>query len=385
MKKLIAVLAVLGISGSVWAGRTVGFGVDAFNASVPAGESGNKVFSPLGFEFDSVLMANAFEPITKAHFAETLGVLTGLEGTYVPMLARLRDGAATNRISYVSARAFLVPGFRNVSPAYAQELQREFQAEIGLSFPKEGIESWFRAMMEGDMEDFEIPLETAKSERNSFYELASIRLSWEEPFPTENRRKRAFFPVPADQKNRVLTDMMCDIRVIELYKAKNFTLGRIPMADGAWFYAAIPDSDADLKTVREQISSKNIDDLLAVMGSITEPGVYKGPAVVAIPTMDLTSSIDLTAAMGQCKFPVKGYLKLNGELPGKDFRQVVRFRLDEQGMDAEPLRTKPADKKVHLDKNGHAVHSFVLNHPFVFFVYHEPTKSMLVMGQYTGR
>ncbi|MBR4354595.1 MAG: hypothetical protein IKP97_04775 [Kiritimatiellae bacterium] len=383
MKRILAIL-VIGISGAAWAGRMPGFNMEAFNAGVPAETLESKVFSPLGFELDSVMMANAFEPIAKSHFAETLGVLTGLEGTYVPILRHLREVSSTNRLSYVSARAFLVPDFRKVSAAYAQDLQRDFQGEVTLAFPKEGAECWFRAMMEGDMEDFEIPMDTAKSERNSFYELASVHISWAEPFPVGNRRKKAFLPNEADFKTRVLTDMMCDIREVELYTGKTYTMGRLPMADGAWFYAVLPHSGTSLKAVREQLTEKNFGDLLVMMDSITETGIYKGPAVVAIPTMDQTSVNDLTGAMGHFKFPVQGYLKLNGDIPGRDFRQVVRFRLDEQGVDAEPLKDKPQEQQVHLDK-GKEIHSLVLNRPFLYFIYHEPTKSVIVMGQYTGR
>ena len=384
MKRILAILAIGAFSGTVWAGRMPGFNMEAFNAGVPAGTLESKVFSPLGFELDSVMMANAFEPIAKSHFAETLGVLTGLEGTYVPILRHLREVSSTNRLSYVSARAFLVPDFRKVSAAYAQDLQRDFQAEVTLAFPKEGAECWFRAMMEGDMEDFEIPMDTAKSERNSFYELASMHISWAEPFPVGNRRKKAFFPNVGDFKTRVLTDMMCDIREVELYTGKTYTMGRLPMADGAWFYAVLPHNGTSLKAVREQLTEKNFGDLLVMMDSITEAGIYKGPAVVAIPTIDQTSVNDLTGAMGHFKFPVQGYLKLNGDIPGRDFRQVVRFRLDEQGVDAEPLKAKPREQQVHLDK-GKEIHSLVLNRPFLYFVYHEPTKSVIVMGQYTGR
>ena len=384
MKRILAIVAAIGMSGLAWAGRTPGFSVEAFNAGVPAGTAESRVFSPLGFELDSVIMANAFEPIAKSHFAETLGVLTGLEGTYVPMLGHLREVSSTNRLSYVSARAFLVPDFRKVSAAYAQDLQRDYQAEVGLAFPKEGVESWFRVSMEGEMEDFEIPMETSKAERNSFYELASVHISWAEPFPLENRRKKSFFPNVDDFKNKMLVDMMCDIREVELYTARNYTMGRIPMADGAWFYAVVPHTGASLKDVREQITEKNFADLLVMMESITETGVYKGPAVVAIPTMDVTSVNDLTGVMAHFKFPVKGYLKLNGELQGKDFRQIVRFRLDEQGVDAEPLMSKPPAQQMHLVKDK-GIHSLVLNRPFLYFIYHESTKSILVMGQYTGR
>lgn len=382
MKKLLWMMAAAMLAGSASAARSVVFGVEAFNRSVPATSDKTTVFSPVGFELDAAIMADAFDPIVKAHFTETLGTLTGIDGTYVPMLNALRNGA-TNRMEYVSARAFLVPDFRKVSAAYAQELQRNYMAEICLLFPKVGAECWFRNMMDGNMEDFELPIGTSKAERNSFYELVSMRASWQDPFPVSNTRKMGFFLTPnGDRKNRQTVDMMCDVRKMDLCEYGDWTLGRIPMTDGAWFYAVLPKGKNELPAVRAKITEKNIDELLAVMGSITEPNVYHGPAVVCVPKMELTSDVDLADAMGHFKFPSKGYLRLNDELAGKDFRQVARFKLDEQGLDPKPVLEKRPEDQI---KATAGIKALMLNRPFLFWVYHEPTKSILIMGQYTGR
>ena len=63
-------------------------------------------------------------------------------------------------------------------------------------------------------------------------------------------------------------------------------------------------------------------------------------------------------------------------------KQCVRFRLDEQGLDAEPLVEKSEENVVHGDAS---TKRFILNRPFVFFVYHEPTGTVPVAGQFTGR
>ena len=368
MKALFSILAAV-MATSAWAARSPGFGVDAFDKAVDANR-GTAVFSPLSFELDAVAMADAFDPIVKAHFAETLGVLTGLEGTYVPLANYFAEAAATNRLQFVAARAFLVPDFRKVSAAYRQELERNYQAEVCRVFPKAGAECWFRARMDGQMEDFEIPIQTAKAERNSFYDLADLRLSWAEPFALEDTRKWGNL------------ELMCDIREIDLYEANGVEMGRLPMADGVWIYFLRSGKGKDFAAVRALATSKHIDHLLAVMGSVTDPGVYHGPAVVGIPKLDIASNNDIAGALAHFKFPTKGYLRLNGDLAAQDFRQICRFRLDEQGLDPVPLKAKPADKIIRANSG---TRKFVLTGPFVFFVHHERTNSILVMGQFAGK
>lgn len=367
MKAVVLALAAMA-AASALAARSPEFGADAFSEAVAAGK-GTAVFSPLAFELDAVIMADAFDPLVKAHFAETLGVLTGLEGTYVPMVRYFAETAATNRLQFVSARAFLVPDYRKVSAAYRQELERNYQAEVCRVFPKTGAECWFKARMDGLMEDFEIPMQTAKAERNSFYDLVDLRLSWAEPFALEDTRKVG------------KRELMCDIREVDLYAGNGFEMARLPMADGAWIYFLKPDRGRDLAAVRTAMGSKHIGHLLSVMGSVTEPGVYHGPAVVGIPRLDIRSSTDIAGAMAHFKFPAKGYLRLNGDLTAQDFRQICRFRLDEQGLDMAPCKVKPDEKILHANAD---TRKFVLTGPFGFFVYHERTNSILVMGEFAG-
>lgn len=361
MKKPAVLLATILSALTSFAGRSPGFGIDAFNCAVPDETAQTVVFSPAGFEIDAAIMSDAFDPIVKSHFAETLGVLTGIENTYGAMAEYLRECAPTNGISFKAARAFLVTDFRKVSAPYRQDVERYYRAEVCRLFPKDGAECWFRTMLDGEMEDFALPIETSKAERNSFYEALSCRIGWEEPFPKENMRG----------------DMMCDARVMDLYETDAFTMGRLPMADGAWFYALTPKAGVDFRKVREAVSSKTIRELLTIHNSVTNPGVWRGPVVVAVPRMDVKSSNDLAQAMNHFKFPVKGYLRLNGDLPGRDYRQICRFRLDGCGANGESIIAKSEETQIPVDAS---TRKFLLTGKFLFFVYHEKTDSILVMG-----
>ena len=114
------------------------FGSDAFNRAVSVAAKGTVVFSPLSFEIDSVALSDAFDPITKAHFAETLGVLSDFEGVYGELLGELRAATDTNRFSFISARALCIPSMRMSSVAYRRDIQSLYTAEICPASPKEG-------------------------------------------------------------------------------------------------------------------------------------------------------------------------------------------------------------------------------------------------------
>lgn len=355
------------------------FGSDAFNRAVSASSKDTAVFSPLSFEIDSVALSDAFDPITKAHFAETLGVLSDFEGVYGEMLDELRGAGATNRFSFVSARALCLPDMRMASVAYRRDIQSLFSAEICPASPKEGAESWLRSMLDGDMEEFSIPLGSVSSGRYAFYDLASIRFSWQEAFPTANTRRIHFL---LDDGSRREVDAMCDIRLADMLETRRFLMVRLPLADGAWFYAMLPNGGLTVRDIRPEFSSTKIDEILTVMKSVTVSGVSHGPVALVVPKMDVTSTIDLTGVFGYFRFPLKGFARLDGEMRPAAVRQHVRFRLDEQGLDAEPLVEKPAESVVRADAT---TKRFILNRPFIFFVYHEPTGTIPVAGQFTGR
>lgn len=357
----------------------VRFGADSFNRAISAAAKGTAVFSPLSFELDSIALSDAFDPITKSHFAETVGVLSDFEGTYGYMLGRLRAGAESNRFSFVSARAICLPDVRMASVAYRRDVQSLYSVAICGAIPKYGAESWLRSMLDGDMEDFDMPLGAVSADKYAFYDLASVKFSWLEPFPTANTREMHFV---REDGSRCDVTAMCDLRVADLWQNRRFSMIRLPLADGAWFYAIMPNGDLTVGDIRPEISSVKIDDILSVMNSVTITGVSHEPVAVAIPKMDVTTTVDLTGVFGYFRFPLKGFSRMDATMRPSQVKQCVRFRLDEQGLDAEPLVEKSEENIVH---GGASTKRFILNKPFVFFVYHEPTGTMPIAGQFTGR
>lgn len=368
MKKSISFALFLMFALGANAGRTVSFSADSFNRVIPSNYAKNAVFSPLSFEFDAVLFADASDPITRANVAETLGVLAELDGVYVPLY--------TDR-QFIAAKAFCVPEPKKVSPVFRKALQDNYDAAVLQLFPKVGAEAWLKATMDGEMEQFEIPNKVAVKDRFAYFDLVSLKFDFEEPFPTDNTREM-IFTTAGNEKKRI--PMMTDARVVDSWETSRFTAIRLPMKNGNMFYAIKPKGESTLADVRRAVSSERIDILLSIMGSVTESGVSRSPAALAIPKMDLLSSLELSPAMRYFRFPSTKLQALGGDLPSATIRQYARFQLDENGA-SEPLEKKAPENEVRIDKNSKRL---FFNTPFIFFVYNQEMASLLVAGQYTG-
>jgi serine protease inhibitor len=156
---------------------------------------------------------------------------------------------------------------------------------------------------------------------------------------------------------------------------------RLPLADQAWFYAMLPAEGVSVGDIRGELSSQTIDNLLSVMKSVTITGVSHDPVAVAVPKMDVTTELDLSGVYQYFKLPLKGFARMDSAMRPSAVRQRVRLRVDEQGLDPAPLDVKPESEVVRAVEN---TQRFILNRPFLFFVYHEPTGMIPVAGQFTG-
>lgn len=351
------------------AGRTVGFGADSFCRVLPNSYAKNAVFSPLSFEFDAVLLADASDPITRANVAEKLGVLAELDGVYIPLYA--------NR-QFVSTKAFCVPEPKKLSPVFRKALQDNYDATVLQIFPKTGAEAWLKASMDGEMEGFEIPDRIAVKDKFAFFDLVSMRFDFEEPFPTDNTREMAFTTIDGEKKR---VPMIIDARIVDTWETSRFTAMRLPMKGGNMFYAIKPKGEASLVDIKRAVSSERIDIILSIMGSITETGVSRTPVALAIPKMDIVSSFDLSPTLRYFRFPSSKLESLGGNMTSSAILQHIRFVLDENGA-SEPIEKKSPDKEVRIDKSSKRL---FYNSPFIFFVYNQETASLLVAGQYTGK
>lgn len=377
IKRLALMLAVVACASCAEAGRSVGLGADAFTRLTSANDK-NVAFSPVSFELDAVMFANAADTITRANMVETMGVLNELASVYVPIYRDLNDNTITDGCSYVSARAFCVPAPRSVAPAFRQRLQEEYSANVLPIFPKEGTECWFKAMMDGDMEDFEIPGSVAVRNRFAYYDLVSLSLAWAEPFPTENTKERVFETIDG---KKIKLPMICDSRIASTWENSRMSVLKLPMAEGYHFYALKPRGKATIEDVKKELTAERISIVLSIMNSVTEDGVNNGPVAIVMPKFDLKSSLEISSAMQSFHFPTGNLKELGENLAGSEIVQITRFRFDENGV-GEALEKKDPKDEVKVDQK---TRKMIFNRPFVYFVYSEKHDALIVAGQYTGK
>ena len=357
-----------------FAGRTAGFSMSAFNTVVSA-SSASAVFSPLSFELDCALISEAFGPVEKAAYVEALGALVGYDSVYRPILENYAE-SATNGFSLVSARAFLVPSLRFVTPRYRSFVQSEYRAQVCPVRPAaDGAESFLRAAMDGEMEDFSVPGDVLVSRGASFCDLESFRCSWAEPFPRDNTCRRDFTAANGDRRP---VEMMSDVRSADVWTTERFSMLRLPMTGGAWFFAVLPAEGVPLAAVRGDFAAEKFDDAMVVFRAAADPSVYHGMVSVGLPKFAVDTVVDLKPAFLSFSLPIGGFKEI---FPGQEavlcsVGQRTRFVLDERGPGGTEAVAVPC--------GGGSARKFVCDRPFLFFVYHEPTRTVPVAGIFAG-
>jgi len=348
----------------------------AFNLACPTGRMETVAFSPLAFELDAVVFAEAADTLARAHVSETIGDMRGFEVVYAPVF-ELFD-CRTNGLSLVTARGFCVPEIRRTQPALVQLLQAQYRTEVCRLNPKAGAEAWFRTSMDGEMEGFSPIVSDGTDGRYAFYDLLSVSFAWQDPFPTNNTRRLPFVRTDGTRSKR---DFIMDIRPVDTWEDESSVMLSLPLRGQAEFLAILPKPGVALSAVKDKLGAAEADSLFTRPHRAEGTRVSHAPALVVLPKLDLTRSNDLLPLMAHFRFPVTGLPRLTGRSSSGRLNQIVRFRLDAQGPDEAPLAEKPVERQIKATADTRKI---VLNRPFLFFIRHEPTGTIPLAGQYGG-
>lgn len=377
MRRFALFSILIFLAADLLAVRHAVFETDVYNRAFPLERKGDIAFSPLSAEIDCALAAEALETIPRANVAESMGVLVEFAGVYRPVLDRL--SAQTNGFRFVSARGFCLPNAAQPRPAFCRQIQRDYDAEVMPIFPAEGPEAWFRAAMDGEMEDFKIPVKAARSGRHCLYDLIAVRAEWVEPFPTSNVRTLSF--ALADKQKRQM-QFMTDVRIADTWREREYLILKLPLRGDFSFYALLPNEGVELPLVRQDFSSMEIESLLARTGEHPIGNFSRGPTVLVIPRFDIDCRTDLLPALQFFRLPTSALTRLCPGVAANEYVQRLRFTLREYGRDETPLAAKPPERQFQITPETRRV---ILTRPFLYFIYDEVTKTIPVAGQFTGR
>lgn len=372
MKRLFVFFVFTVVAIKVFPVSNSGFGIDAFNRSVSAATRGNAVFSPVSFEIDCVIFSEAFGALTRSKIAEAMGVLTGLESVYHPIYQDFST-ASDPSFRLLSARAFCLPDEHKTNRTYRQWMQQTFSGEAFSFAYKNGAECWFRARMEGDMENFALPDKAVTDGRYSYFSLHSISCAWQQWSGMSNTVSTVQFHL-ADKSVRPLPAMtgLCHV---DIWKRKNSTVLHWHLEKGVGFFAIVPNEDLAVRDIRGEFTSNTISEFISVIKSITELNIRHEICQLTLPEIDIASESDMKLVFGYFQFPMTEMERMESGIQPGFVKQHVRFRIQPK---TDTLSELPYDNMSGSAKQ------VVLNRPFVFFVFHERTQTIPVSGQFTG-
>lgn len=374
--KTIVLLAALAACRFASA-RPLGAGIEAFNRTFAADSAGSCVFSPLGFELDCVLFAESGDTLVRAGIAESIGVLTEFDATFKPVLDHFGGMAVSNGFRWVSARAFCVTDIRRSSRVFRNRVWNLYGAEVCAKNPPVGAEAYLRAKLDGDMEDFEIPTGDETSDRQLFYDLVSVSVAPYGLFPSAAVTEREFQAPGGRRKVRMVSGVALHGRHV----SKIHTLARLPLKDGAFLYAVMPNEGHTLAEIRARFNPVRFEEMLLEPEMVGLAGTGTFKARITLPEMDFVRENDLSVALAGCKVPANGLVMLGPDSPGaRRSRQRVRFRF---GPNDDPP-AEPAAKPGEFVAVPPSAPELVFDRPFLWFVHHPKTVSLPAMGVYAG-
>jgi len=239
---------------------------------------------------------------------------------------------------------------------------------------KKGAECWFRARLDGEMEDFSLPDNAADTTHYSFFDIVSANCRLRSTSVSNCIVSQKF--VLADSTSRMVPALSA-VLPVDVWKRANCSVIRMPLSDNSWFYALTPKEGLSVRDIRGELSSNTLIDLIGGIKSITEINVSHGTTSVVVPVIDIVSQLDLTLPFGYFHIPLAGMERLDSKIKPRHVCQSVRFRLTEAKSDPTVAEESVRSPIANIGR-------VELSRPFLFFVYHEPTATIPVAGQFMG-
>lgn len=350
--------------------RSLKAGIDAFNAAVPQDSTKTVAFSPLAFELDCCVFAEALDPIGRANVSEKLSVKTDFDGAYAPIFETFDNMPETNRVFFASARTIGVTDISKVNADFKRRVfDMSMSASISRLWPQKGAERWFKAKLEGWMEGFVMPLGKLGSHQYSVVDAAVIAAYLQDDAGC----------VPSETNFRLSNGELKKIPFITFQAKVDFrrnnesALMRVPLRGDAFLYLMIDDNEGNsLAPLRKTIAGDSIHALMLEPIDPNLKGSGSEVCEIALPQFDFISTIDTAKSFEVLGIQEKELTYLYPELSSRSAFQSVRFILDKGNVpeDVEPL--------------SNATTKMTFNRPFLFFVHCPDSNTIPVIGQFTG-
>ncbi|KAL6079740.1 serine-type endopeptidase inhibitor [Balamuthia mandrillaris] len=205
--------------------------------------------------------------------------------------------------------------------------------------------------------------------------------AWQYPFPKDRTNKQDFFFL--DDKERLEVDMMHLPKKRLAYahnEAKGFEVVQLPYkGNDVSMVIVLP---ADHSTDRLD-SLRRPDNLAEVLSSLSS--LQKSEVLVTLPKFSTTRSLSLSEALSSLGMPnpfsdAADFSGMTRDPAGLRIQEVLHkafVEVNEEGTEAAAATAVVMKAKgLSLLREIH----FVADHPFLFFIYHQPLDSILFLG-----
>lgn len=274
---------------------------------------------------------------------------------------------------FLQARGFCLPDPGLVDSAVRARLFSTYDLALCRSCPAIDAETWFRARMDGTMEDFSLG---RVGDGPHYRSLVSAEFLWQDPVPVQLKGTRTFTAV--DGRRKRLRFFQIE-QPVEMLESRVWSILVLRIAGGIEFVTVSPRTGVDLAAVRRALPWSFLYEKLALLASRVDPNAWQGVARVTTPMFDIRSRYDL-AQIG----------KITGRMPCGIARAPLAsaetwVAVRQMGAPAsrDPARP-PSDLDEDDDEIGPRTRDVELARPFLFLFRHSATRSVLIAGQFTG-
>lgn len=349
--------------------RSLTPGIDAFNASVPVDYAKSAAFSPLSFEYDCCVFAEALDPIGRANVSEKLAVMTDFTGAYYPILDAFESMPPSDRLLFSSARTI---GVSEISKVNADFKRRVFgtrmNASISLSWPTRGAENWIKAKLDGRMEDFAMPIGKIGHDKYSIVDAAVVMA--ELPPDAACVSVEEEFRVSPDETKKI--PFLKFRSKVDFARTAEKVVLRVPLRGGAFLYLMTPGETKTLADVRKTVTGESILSCTLEPLDATAKGTGSAICELSIPAFDMLTSTEMEKGFEELHIQKGEITYLYPALTGRSAFQSVRFVLGKGDVPDDAVELPAATMKA------------AFNRPFMFFVYCPDTNTIPVIGQFAG-
>ncbi|MBR0197227.1 MAG: hypothetical protein IJQ34_03755 [Kiritimatiellae bacterium] len=372
MRRLLFPLITAFFVSCAFAERSSIFGVEAYNANFPARDiKTNTLFSPLALEHDCCTLAEAFDSIGRANVAEKLGVMTDFPSVYGPIIESFANADETNRVEFISARAICVKDSSKADKEYRRKIFELNGSSVCSAWPTIGVERWFRAKMDGNMEDYLVP---ASKITSTGYTLLDVDYIGAE-FPDDVKVEDLTADFTKDEMKKTLPFLKISTSLVFRYDDGILSL-KIPLKGGADLYIFTTTNEKPLSDVRKVVNGDNFKSIIYNHQPVEGRGAKESSFDLYLPKIDYTSSCDLDKALDFANVAESGFQSLDKALRKRVSRQTARLNISKSKFPKQPeaqeLQVNSKRKRMVIDR------------PFLFFIHMNEFDLIPAIGEFLG-